>query len=208
MTATALEPTIGTSIVGDVRLTFTLPEGWQNNGWFVLKSDSSPFFGVVLDNRVANTFSDPCHWVELDPPLGPSVDDLVAAFASVPDLNATDPTDVTIDGYDGQEIEFTVPDFAEDECIDGWFAMWQNPGFAGQGPNYVSPANAHHRLWILDVDGTRLVIGGSSFPDTSEQDLDDLETILDSIQIDSVETEQSGEDDSVETSPEPPTSSA
>ena len=55
-----------------------------------------------------------------------------------------------------------------------------------QGPNYVSPPNAHHRLWILDVDGTRLVIGGSWFPDTSQQDLDDLDTILNSIQIDPV----------------------
>ena len=209
VTATAPEPTIGTSTVGDVRLTFTVPDGWENNGWFVLKSDSDPFFGVVLD-RVGNIFSDPCQWVELDPQPGPSVDDLVAAFASVPDLNATEPTDVTVDGFDGQEIEFTVPDFNEDECIDGWFAMWQDERHAGpgpQGPNYVSPPNAHHRLWILDVDGTRLVIGGSRFPDTSQQDLDDLDTILNSIQIDPVETEPSSDDDPVETSPASPTSS-
>ena len=68
---------------------------------------------------------------------------------------------------------------------------------------------AHHRLWILDVDGTRLVIGGTYFPDTSQQDLDDLDTILNSIQIDAlVETEQSGDDDPVETSAASSTSSA
>ena len=138
------EPTIGTTIVGDVRLTFTLPDGWQNNGWFVPKSDSDPFFGVILD-RVANIFSDPCQWVEVDPPPGPTVDDLVAAFADVPVLNPTEPTDVTVDGFHGQQIEFTVPDFTEDECIDGRFAMLQDERHAGpgpQGPNYGSPPNA------------------------------------------------------------------
>ena len=128
----------------------------------------------------------------------------------MPDLNATEPIDVTIDGYHGQQIEFTVPDFTEDECIDGWFAMWQETQavLGPQGPNYASRPNAHHRLWILDVDGTRLVIGGSSFPDTSQQDLDDLDTILNSIQIDPVEAEPSGDDDPVETSPASSTSSA
>ena len=210
VTAPAPEPTIGTSIVGDVRLTFTVPDGWENNGWFVLKSDSGPIFGVVLD-RVGNIFSDPCQWVELDPQPGPSVDDLVAAFASVPALNATEPTDVTVDGFDGQEIEFTVPDFTEDECIEGCFAMWQDERHAGPGPqgaNYASRPNAHHRLWILDVDGTRLVIGGSWFPDTSQQDLDDLDTILNSIQIDPVDAEPSSDDDPVETSAASVTSSA
>ena len=182
-TADTLEPTIGSYIDGDVRLTFTLPDGWDNHGWFVAKSDSDPFFGAIF-GHVANIFSDPCQWVEVDPPPGPSVDDLVAAFASVPALNATAATDVTVDGFHGKQIEFTVPDFTEDECSDGYFAMWQEPGYAGQGPNYVARPNAHHRLWILDVDGTRYVIAGRWFPDTSQQDRDDLDTILNSIHID------------------------
>jgi len=40
-----------------------------------------------------------------------------------------------------------------------------------------------HQLWILDVDGTRLVIGGGSFPDTPTQDRADIDEILRSIQI-------------------------
>ena len=64
----------------------------------------------------ANIFSDPCQWVEIDPQPGPSVDDLVAAFANVPSLNATAATDVTVDGFHGKQIEFTVPDYNEDEC--------------------------------------------------------------------------------------------
>ena len=196
-------------IVGDVRLTFTLPDGWENNGWFVLKANSDPIFGAIFDH-VANIFSDPCQWVEVDPPPGPTVDDLVAAFASVPALNATAATDVTVDGFHGKQIEFTVPDYTEDECIDGRFALFQEPGFAGQGPNYWAQGpHAHHRLWILDIDGTRYVIGGKYFPDTSQQDLDDLDTLLNSIQIDAlVETEPSSDDDPVDTSTASSTSSA
>ena len=76
------------------------------------------------------------------------------------------------------------------------------PTTGSQGPH------AHHRLWILDVDGTRLVIGGTCFPDTSQQDLDDLDTILNSIEIDPVEAEPSSDDDPVETSTASSTSSA
>ena len=88
--------------------------------------------------------------------------------------------------------------------------MLQDAGHAGPGPQTTGPKrpNAHHRLWILDVDGTRLVIGGTCFPDTSQQDRDDLDTILNSIQIDPVETEPSSDDDPVETSPASVTSSA
>jgi hypothetical protein len=207
VTATAPEPTIGTSIVGDVRLTFTVPDGWENNGWFVV-GNWEPTFGAILV-RVGNIFSDPCQWVELDPPPGPSVDDLVAAFASVPILDATAATDITVDGFHGKQIEFTVPDYTDDECIEGRFGLFQEPGWTGPGPNYWAQGPfAHHRLWILDVDGTRLVIGGTYFPDTSQQDLDDLDTLLNSIQIEPLfEAEQTGDDDPVASSTEATTSS-
>jgi len=66
------------------------------------------------------------------------------------------------------------------------FALLQEdgPGGDGPGPNYFPQGpNQHHRLWILDVDGTRLVIGASDFPDTSQQDRIELDEILSSIQI-------------------------
>ncbi len=43
------------------------------------------------------------------PPVGPNVDDLVTAWANVPELAATAPVDITVDGYIGKQIEFTVP---------------------------------------------------------------------------------------------------
>ena len=91
------------------------------------------------------------------PTPGPTVDDLAAAYADVPVLNPTAATDVTVDGFHGKQIEFTVPDYNEDECRDGRFGLFQEPGFAGRGPNYWAQAPQQYlRLWILDINGTRL----------------------------------------------------
>ncbi len=85
-TADTLEPTTGSYNDVDVRLTFTLPEGWENNGWSVNTANSFPGAGVVF-GHVANVFTDPCHWVEIAPTPGPSVDDLASTFADVPALD-------------------------------------------------------------------------------------------------------------------------
>ena len=47
-----------------------------------------------------------------------------------------------------------------------------------QGPNQ------HNRVWILDVDGTRLVIMAWYLPDTSDEDRAALEEIVNSIEFD------------------------
>ena len=88
---------------------------------------------MVLD-RVGNIFSDPCQSVEFDPPPGPTIDDLVAAFADVPALNATAATDVTVDGFHGQQIEFTVPDYTDDECLLGGLPCFNTQKMLGRVP--------------------------------------------------------------------------
>ena len=136
----------------DVRLTFTVPEGWENNGWGVGTSDSDPGAGVIIDRSPTSSPIRANRWSSTHP--GPTVDDLVAAFASVPDLNATEATDVTVDGFHGKEIEFTVPDYNEDECNEGHFALFQRvmlgPGrrvpATGRRPNALpSTVDPRHR---------------------------------------------------------------
>ena len=51
----------------------------------------------------------------LEPPVGPTVDDLADAMAKQPMRDGTTPTEVTIDGYAGKYLELTIPadlDFA------------------------------------------------------------------------------------------------
>ena len=49
-------------------------------------------------------------------PVGPTVQDLVSAWANLPGVDATAARDVTIDGFKGMQIEFTVPDYNEEDC--------------------------------------------------------------------------------------------
>ena len=67
-------------------------------------------------------------------------------------------TPVTIDGYAGQELELQLPDDPFTTCDKddpgdpgGHAFVFSGPGLYAQGP-----ANRWH-LYILDVDGTRLI---------------------------------------------------
>ena len=92
--------------------------------------------------------------------------------------------DVTVDGFGGKQIEYTVPDYNEDECVGGKFAILQADHTSGTAPSLWAQAPSEENLlWILDVSGTRLVILGGYPPNMSAQDRTDLDGIFDSIQI-------------------------
>ena len=108
----------------------------------------------------------------------------------MPKLRATRARNVTVDGFDGKQLQFTVPDYTDDNCKDDIYALVQadnagaNAGQPGGSPNLWAqfpeqPTTAS----ILDVDGTRLVIYTSHPRDVSTQDRTDLEAILDSVDI-------------------------
>jgi hypothetical protein len=166
-------------------VTFTAPVDWTvEEGWSAHKADSAA--GLLFD-EITNIYTDGCQWVRVDPPVGPTVDDLAQAWANVPDLAATAPTDVTVDGYAGKQIEFTVPDYTDDGCrgispTQHRFALWLSPGDAAPG-FWAQGPNQHTQQRIIDVDGTRLVITALYLPSASPQDRADLDNALASIQI-------------------------
>ncbi len=171
----------------NIPVTFTVPDDWiVFGGWTAYKPDT---VGVIVDD-ISNIYVDGCQWVLLDPPVGPTVDDLVAAWADVPDFAATAAVDVTVDGYAGKQIEYTVPDYNADECkkkvgFGGVFALYDLPGLPIENApgNWAKGPNEHLQYWVLDVDGTRLAIGVASYPSTSPQDRAALDEALASIQI-------------------------
>jgi hypothetical protein len=131
-----------------------------------------------------------------DPPVGPSVDDLATALADLAPFRVTSPPkDVTIFGYSGKYLELTVPDLpvegdpGDDRrftgCVDGKLKSWvgaidTEPGDAYYG--YTGPG-FREELWILDVDGTRLVIATERSPGSPRKDVAELSAIMESIQI-------------------------
>ena len=173
----------------NIPVTVTIPAGWDLvNGIAVLKSDTEPTVGVGFYD-VANIYTDGCRWEVVEPAVGPSVDDLVTAYQAVTGLNATQASPVTVDGFDGKQIQFTVPDHDPDTCQESTFGLAQSDN-AGSNTAQVGPPNLwalspnqQNRALILDVNRTRLVVYVVHPPDISTQDQAALDTILDSIQI-------------------------
>jgi hypothetical protein len=169
----------------NIPVTFTAPVDWTiAEGWSAHKSNVA--VGLLFDD-IKNIYADGCHWVPADPPVGSTVDDLATAWANVPDFAATAPVDVTVDGYAGKQIEFTVPDYTDDDCrgispTQARFALWYTAGDVGGG-FYAQGPNQHTEQRILDIDGTRLVITALYLPRATPQDRADLDEALASIQI-------------------------
>jgi hypothetical protein len=135
---------------------------------------------------VANVYAEPCRWVGtlLDPPIDPSVDSLVAALASQKSRHSSAATVVNLDGFTGKYMELTVPariDLAA--CHDGEFRTWVDPTM--EGARYLEPGQ-RDLLWIVDVDGSRLVIDAALGPETTRQDRADRIQMVESIRIEAI----------------------
>jgi hypothetical protein len=169
------------TVLGSVKVTVTVPDGWANvQGYGVGDSVASPTVVVwPNDAEVAHVYADPCRWQAgfVDPPVGPTVDDLATALANQPQRGESVPVDVTVDGYPGKMIELSVPgDINFADCDGGQFYSWE--GRFQQAPGQTD------RLYILDVGGQRLVIDSHFQPGTSEADLAEQQAVVDSIQLD------------------------
>jgi hypothetical protein len=170
---------LGTSF--PVRLTFEVPAGWVSCSagpvdQAVCKpsTDTEPGSGVgflIVDNVVA----DPCGPSNelVDPPVGPSVDDLVAAISSLEGFEATAPMDINVDGFDGKQFTLTSP--ADATCeLKTWATESRTNGV---GPDEVN------LLRILNVDGVRVVISGGYQTGTSEEQLAAIQQVIASVHI-------------------------
>ena len=178
-----------------LRVVYEVPvEGWSQ--WIgATKFADDEHVGVSI-TTVTNLVRHGCRdhsWA--DPPVGSSVDDLAAALADLAPFRMTSPPkDVTIYGYSGKHLELTVPDLpVEGEgddrrftgCVEGKLKSWvafvdTEPGDAYYG--YTGPGYTEE-FWILDVDGTRLMIVAERSPGSPPEDLDEQRAILDSIRI-------------------------
>ena len=89
--------------------TVVVPKGWfEDRGLFIITGPTEPVLGVSVWD-VGQVFRDPCHWQGQGFDPGPSVADLVAALVAQKMRNATTPTDVTLAGYAGKYLTWSVP---------------------------------------------------------------------------------------------------
>ena len=123
------------------------------------------------------------------------------------------PTDVTLLGYHGKHLELTVPALPVTgagassasfnsvrftDCVDGELYSWISPindnrsnGLLAHSPIGPTPGafNAYQapgqteEFWILDVDGTRVVIVSFTTPGAPAADIAERDAMFDSIRI-------------------------
>ncbi len=163
--------------------------GRTTSGFLVGARRDTPRHVFVSFWDVDKVYAHPCDWSSeplVDP--GRTVEGLVAALVDQPMRNATTPVEVTVDGYQGFMLEWSVPtDIDFSTCDEGFFESWTALGWSSdryqQGPGQVD------RLWILDIDGSRLVIDAMYMPGATEQDREELFAVVDSIQFEPVTDE-------------------
>lgn len=167
----------GTYAIDDVltsRILLTVPDGWQKNviPAAVWTPDSNAHLGFAT---VENVVVDPCAAVPVfrDPAVGPTVDDLVTALESLPGLEVSLSTDVTVAGYAGKRLELTAPDAT---CGDA--TLWRIQPLDDNGPLEV-----HAVVWVLDVDGERLAIIAHDRPGAATSDIEEMQAMVDSLGI-------------------------
>lgn len=172
----------------------TAPEGWQVlSGWIVNRPRPGSIVPPVAVQfwDVDRVYGHPCQWDGTLFQPGPTVDDLANALVDVPMRNATTPIEVTIDGYAGMYLEWSVPADLEvtglsefpacDSTSEGNndFVSWTGKGWATD--RYHQGAGQVDQLWILDIEGSRLVIDAFSMPYATADEREEILAVVESI---------------------------
>lgn len=172
------------------RITFDAPDGWSScpggpheiGACITRASDPDRPMGITF-LTVDNVVADPCDrsMPELDPPVGPSVDELVTALSNLEGFTATEPVDVTVDGFRGTQLELAAPGDSSDCPADGdnGFGTWRTPsrtnGVAAGEVNLVR---------VLDVEGVRFVVTAAYHPSIASPELvADIRRVFESVHI-------------------------
>lgn len=165
----------------DNSMTFTLelPAGWAEVQAWVEPEDSpmgSELGAGLLITRGSWLYSEPCRpdeTVNPDIEVGPTVDDFVEALDAHPKLDVSVPMLKEVGGYPGTSMRLTVPD---DISTCEHYRPIEETMYA-QGPGHIWD------LWIVDVNGIRVVIQANQSRATTEEQRQELLAIVDSIRI-------------------------
>ena len=166
-----------------LQVEMTVPPGWEGIGGTAIllapprSSEGPDGAAVAIGWNPVGLHSDPCHPVRghytPDILLGPGVDDFVNAVIAHPTLDVSEPVDTEVGGYSGQFITLWVPPDISD-CGD-WRPF--EPGIYAQGPDNI------WNLWVIDVEGVRMLILTAEFPRTSAEDSAELRAMVESIRF-------------------------
>lgn len=155
-----------------VPVSFSVPPGWdfwlhgfsgQARAGLASGIENEGYTATVVFVVVSNIYRDPCHSQQglFDPPIGPTVDDLVTALARLPGFVVAGPIDDTVGGLPAKTLAQT-PTVAEGTCDGGSDPMLATP----TGGRYAGGTQVTR---VLMVGGTRLmVLSWTPLPDPAD----------------------------------------
>jgi hypothetical protein len=182
----ALRPEVRYPLHADgIAFSFGIPaEGWEQFGRISLNksvlrgqaAEGMLYWSAFPEGRIA----DPCQ-PAFTGHVGTSARDLAAAVAAAPGTELVEaPSDVEIGGRPASRVVIKVRE--ENGCDPGFFYVWDDYEWGALWPKTRSGSTI--RAWIVEVDGTRLFIGGVSAEDAGPELEQELESIVESIRFD------------------------
>jgi hypothetical protein len=162
----------------------TLPAGWTANEFtfnsiaLANATDGTQNIYVVVVDKV---YLDPCHTDDGPTDIGPGVNDLVAAFSSMPDFDVGNLRDATVGGAPGKAFRFSnAIDVAAAGCSGDVlpFGTYDNDG---EDIDIAMFGNESDRFWVVNAAGTRVLIAITKVPSIVQA----TQEVLDSISFDS-----------------------
>jgi hypothetical protein len=138
-----------------------------------------------------NVYGDPCQWSTTIPATPATTpDEIAAGLAAQASREATAPVDVTLGGYAGKAITLHVPTTFDkpNATREEEFAACDDDVFATYGleaDETVAERNAQgpgqiDEMWILDVDGSIVILDATYSPATPTELVDELRALAES----------------------------
>ena len=142
-----------------------------------------------------NVFGDPCQWSTTIPETPATTpDEIAAAFAAQASSDATAPVDVTVGGFAGKSIivrvpmSYDLPNATREEkfadCDNDVFAFYGIEGETMEARN-AQGAGQIDELWILDVDGSIVILDAAYSPTTPADLVDEMRAMAASATFES-----------------------
>ncbi len=172
-----------------------VPPGFRSvDGFYLYSPEGGRSLGLWI---VGSVNRNPCYSVDFAEP-GPSVRALADALVAQPLLRGTEPTPVRLAGFDGLSLQQSVPAGLDwRDCLTWagsprrsttapppkpmfYFATWRDPGV---GVNWNYAPGQTHRVWILDVNGHRLVVDAAYDRDATAEQVRELTGMVESIRF-------------------------
>ena len=157
------------------RLLVTVGADWKTaGGWALYKGEGQ----VITFSRPNRVFLDACHPSAGDHP-GPltTLDGLTTALSEQSGwIDVTTPADISIDGHPGKAFQRATPTTLSGCAVE--FTSWEGP----TGTSHY-PAGDTETVWVLDLDGTIIVLETRLNAGQPAQAQAELAAILDSIRI-------------------------